>query len=168
MAESNPNTNPQQETPAGGTEQTFTQAQLDEIVGKRVARAMKGMPSEAELGEFRSWKNGKDKDALAAVTKERDDNKAALDAANATIQKYEHEKLLLSKGVPADDIDYVEFKVNKLVNDKTSFEQAAESYLKENKPSRVRIDMSAPLGGGDGGKTTANDVMNALIRGARK
>ncbi len=36
------------------------------------------------------------------------------------------------KGVKTDDLDYVTFKVSKMVNDKTTFEKAAEKYLKEN------------------------------------
>ena len=43
-----------------------------------------------------------------------------------------NEKVLTSKGVKADDLDYVMFKVSKLVDDKTDFEKAADKFLKEN------------------------------------
>jgi len=57
---SEPITNENNLTPAPAPEpapeKTFTQAELDSIVGKRIAKAMKGMPGEEELTAFRAWK----------------------------------------------------------------------------------------------------------------
>lgn len=39
-------------------EKTFTQAEVDAMIGKRLAKAMKGMPSEDELTAFHTWKDG--------------------------------------------------------------------------------------------------------------
>lgn len=84
------------------------------------------------------------------------------------MEQFEREKLLLGKGVPAEDVDYYVFKIGKLVTDTVDFEKAAEVYLKDNPPAgTVRVDLSAPLGGGQPAKT-ANETMNSLIRGARK
>ncbi len=146
-------------------ETMFTQEQVDAIVGQRLSRAMKGMPSESELAEFRNWKEnkGKNDETIATLTKERDDNKKLLDEANAKIAKSEHESLLTSKGVPKDKVDFYDFKINQLVNDKTTYEQAMESFIKDNPVERPRVDLGSPLGGGTP-KTTSNDEMNNWIR----
>lgn len=64
------------------------------------------------------------------------------DDALAKVTQMENEKLLTSKGVRADDLDYVMFKVSRMVDEKTAFDKAAEKFLKENprftgKPYRV-------------------------------
>lgn len=168
MAEPNPNptTDPAQEpTP----EKTFTQAEVDTLIGRRLAKAMKGMPDEAELTAFRAWKENQnsEQDRVNTLTSERDTARTQLTAAQAEIEQYKREKLLLSKGVPANDVDYYAFKIGKLVNDSKTFEQAAEDFFKENNTGKVHVDLGAPLGGGSL-KKNANEQMNALIRGALK
>ena len=52
-------------------------------------------------------------------------------------------------------------------NDFEEFKAVADKFLKDHKPkSGVRVDMGGRLSGG-GGKKTANEAMNDLIRGAR-
>lgn len=161
--------------PAQPTEKTFTQAELDSIVGRRLAKAMKGMPAEEELTAFRVWKESQqtEKERWDALTKERDESRTALTAAQAELEQYRREKFLLSKGVPADDVDYYAFKIGKIVTDDTDFEKAAEQYMKDRapkepeKPTTIRVDMAGSLSGGAAVKT-ANEQMNSLIRGARK
>ena len=165
--ENNPIQAPVPETPA---EKTFTQAELDSIVGKRIAKAMKGMPGEAELTAFRAWKESQqtEKERWDTLTKERDESRTALTVAQAELEQYKREKFLLGKGVPADDVDYYAFKIGKLVTDTTDFEKATEQFLKDNPPAgTVQVDLSAPLGGGRPAQT-ANETMNSLIRGTRK
>lgn len=161
------NQNPAQE-PEAQPEKTFTQAEVDTLIGKRLAKAMKGMPGEEELSAFRAWKQNQEteNDSVTKLTRERDESKTALAAAQAELEQFKREKLLLSKGVPAEDVDYYAFKIGKLVTDKKTFEQAADDFLKENPAGKVRVDLTASLGGGIA--PTANDTMNALIRGARK
>ena len=157
-------------SPEATPEKTFTQAELDSIVGKRIAKAMKGMPGETELTEFRAWKGSQqtEKERWDALTRERDESKIALTAAQAELDQYKREKFLLDKGVPADDVDYYAFKIGKLVTDTTDFEAAAEQFLKDNPPAgTVQVDLSAPLGGGKP-SPSENEMMNSLIRGARK
>lgn len=156
--------------PVPPSEKTFTQAELDTIVGKRLAKAMKGMPAEEELTAFRAWKESQqtEKDRWDNLTKERDTARTELTAAQAELEQYRREKLLLGKGVSADDVDYYAFKISKLVTDTMDFEKAAESYLKDHPPAgTVQIDLSAPLGTGQPAKNE-NEMMNSLIRGARK
>lgn len=167
---SEPITNPSPANePETVPEKTFTQAEVDTLIGKRLARAMKGMPSEEELTAFRNWKGSQqtEQDRWNTLTKERDTAQSQLTAAQTELEQYKREKLLLSKGVSADDVDYYAFKIGKLVTDSVTFEQAAEQFLAEKRPGTVRVDFSAPIGGGKPQKT-ANEEMNALIRGALK
>lgn len=143
-------------------EKTFTQAEVDELIGKRLARATRGMPTQEELTEFRSWKKDHQDggDTLASLTSERDSAQSELEIAR-------RENALLRKGVPADDVDYYVYKISKLVDDTTDFDKAAEKYFKENKRSVVRVDTGAKLGRQSGEKTV-NDTMNNLLRKAIK
>ena len=156
--------------PEPSPEKTFTQAELDSIVGKRIAKAMKGMPGEEELSAFRAWKESRQSEREKQEQRERElsESRAALAEAQAKVEQFEREKLLLGKGVPAEDVDYYAFKIGKLVTDTVDFQKAAETYLKDNPPAgTVQVDLSAPLGGGQPAKN-ANETMNSLIRGARK
>lgn len=166
---SNPNPAPATE-PETPLEKTFTQAELDSIVGKRLAKAMKGMPGEEELTAFRAWKESQqtEKERWDTLTTERDTARTELTSAKAKIEQYEREKFLLCKGVPIEDVDYYAFKIGKLVTDTTDFEKAAEQYLKDSPPAgTIQVDLSAPLSGGRPAQTV-NETMNSLIRGARK
>lgn len=168
--ENNPTPAPAPET---APEKTFTQAEVDSIVGKRIAKAMKGMPGEDELKDFRAWKESQqtEKERWNAPAHERDESKTALAAAQAELEQYKREKFLLSKGVPAEDVDYYAFKIGKLVSETVDFEQAAEQFLREHtsqepaKPAGgVRVDFGAPLGGGKS-TMTMSDYINYKLRG---
>lgn len=94
-----------------------------------------------------------------------------LDDANKKIQQMENEKVLAGKGVKSEDLDYVMFKVSKLVDDKTTFEKAAEKYLKENPRymggSTYRVSTSTGSeSNGSGGSMNAsiNDRIRAAAR----
>lgn len=158
------------ETTATEPEKTFTQADVDALIQKRLDRERKKYPTEEELTAFRAWKGSQqtEKEKIATLTSERDTARTSLADAEAKLEQYEREKFLTSKGVPSDDLDYYAFKIGKLVTDKKSFESAAEEFLKDNAPNKVRVDMTAPLDRGKTAATTANDAMNALIRGAFK
>lgn len=135
-------------------EKTFTQADVDTIVARRLAKVQKGMPDEAELTAFRAWKESQqtEQQRWEALTKERDDAKNDLTVALGKVEQYERERLLLSKGIPAEDVDYYAFKAGKLVSDTKTFEQAADEVINARKPQANnearRIDFGAPLNGG--------------------
>lgn len=159
--------NPTQgENPA--PEKTFTQAEVDAIIGKRLAKAMKGVPDEAELTAFRSWKESQQTDAqkMSTLTQERDKANKDLADALAKVEQYEHERFLLSKGVAPEDVDYYAFKASQMVSDKKTFEQAATEFIAQRAP-KTKVDFGGSLQGQTAQKTP-NDAMNALIRGARK
>ena len=136
-------------------EKTFTQAEVDAMIGKRLAKATRGMPSQEELTEFRNWKkeHQTDSDALATVTTERDSAQNELEIAKREI-------LLLKNGIPADDVDFYVYKISKLVNDETTFEDAAKAFLKENKRKTVFMDTGARITGSLGEKPLS--IRNAL------
>lgn len=92
MEETNINTQQAQEHgPAAGAstqqEATFTQADVDNIVNKRLERERKKYPSETELASFRAWKDSQqtEKERWDSLTKERDESLAALAAAQAEL-----------------------------------------------------------------------------------
>ena len=148
-------------------EKTFTQAEVDAMIGKRLAKAMKGMPSEEELNAYRSWKDGQagEKERWNNLTKERDESRTALTAAQAELEQLKREKYVLSKGLSGDEAEFIAFKAAKMVDDKTTFEQAVDALTAERK--KTTFDWTAPVGDGSK-KPGANDAMNALIRGAFK
>lgn len=121
---------------AGGTA-TYTYQQAEEIATARAQRAeqaalksffqQQGM-SDAEvqqaIADYKASKE-KNKPNLSAIEQERDTYKSEA-------EQLKNEKILTGKGVKAEDMDYVMFKVGKLVDDKTDFTKASEKFLKEN------------------------------------
>lgn len=150
--------------PHGG-EKTFTQAELDAIIGKRLAEERKKFPTEEEIAAYNAYKSAQQTDAekLANLTTERNEAQTALKGAQAEVEKLKHERFLLGKSVPADDLDYFDFKISAMVTAEKTYEQAAEEFLKTRQPN-VRIDMGGSLEGGKG--ANASSVMNSLIRAA--
>lgn len=158
------------ETTAQEPEKTFTQADVDALIKTRLDRERKKYPTEEEMNAYRTWKASQEteQDRWNTLTSERDMARTELSSANAELEQLKREKYLTAKGVPADDLDYYVFKIGKLVTDSKTFEQAAEDFLKDNAPNKVRVDMTAPLDRSKPAAATANDAMNALIRGAFK
>lgn len=143
-------------------ERTFTQAEVDALIEKRLSRAKKGMPSDDELNEFREWKAKKDPDAAKKTTQ------AELDDALAEMEMTRRENWLLRKGIDPDDVDYYAYRISKTMDGDTDFEDAAEEFFKKHKTKAgVRMDTGARLNSGSKSKSV-NDTMNDLIRNARK
>lgn len=163
MAENVQNT----ETTAVEQEKTFTQADVDALIQKRLDRERKKYPSDDELSAYRSWKESQqtEQERWNALTKERDESRTALSAAQAELEQLKREKYVLSKGLTGDEAEFVAFKAAKMADDKTTFEQAVDALTADRK--KTTFDWTAPVGGGST-KTGENDVMNALIRGALK
>ena len=166
MSEPNPTTTPAP-TPEPTPAKTFTQEEVDAMIGKRLAKAMKGVPSEEELTAYRTWKNSQqtEQERQAKRDKELAESKSALSAAQSELEQVKRDKYVLSKGLTEDDAEFIAFKALKMVDDKTTFEQAVDK-LTENR-QKVKFDWTAPAGGGDKPNAT-NAAMNSLIRGALK
>ncbi len=88
-------------------EKLFTQADVDRIVGNRLARMKQ------------------DLETSATYRRERDE-------ARRELEEYKNNAFLKEKGVKADDMDYVAFKASKLVDNQTDFQQAVEKIGKDN------------------------------------
>ena len=161
---------------AGGNA-TYSYAQAEEIAQARAERAEKsalksyfqqqGMSEEQVTQAIADYKEQKKKSQpdTARLQQERDD-------ALNKVQQMENEKLLTAKGVKQNDLDYVMFKVSKMVDDKTTFDKAAEKYLKENPQyagGSASYRMTSSSGGnsnGSGGNINAsiNDAIRAAAR----
>lgn len=154
----------------------YTYEQLEEIASARAEKS-----ERAALANFfrsQGMTEAEVTQAISAFKTQRAANQPNatklqqdLDDANKKIQQMENEKVLAGKGVKSEDIDYVMFKVSKLVDDKTTFEKAAEKYLKENPRymggSTYRVSTSTGSeSNGSGGNMNAsiNDKIRAAAR----
>lgn len=152
---------------------TYTYEQLEEIASVRVNRAERN----ALTNYFRS--QGMTEDEIAEAIRDfkeqrakRQPNAEQLQHDLAEAQKenarMKNENILREKGVKADDLDYVIFKVEKMVDDKTDFKKAAEKFLKENPRftgSTYRVSTGSSSSGA-GGEGNPNNSINAAIRRA--
>lgn len=159
----------------GSAVETYSFEQAEEIANARAARAeqaalksyfqQQGMTEDEvkqALSQFRQQREANKPD-VSAIEKERD-------KALAKLNQYENEKVLSSKGVKREDLDYVMFKVSQLVTDKKDFKAAAEEYLKEN-PRYAGTDqgtyrVSTGTSSGSGAAQTPNEAINDAIRSA--
>ena len=141
-------------------EHLFTQAEVDALIGKRLAKERKGQPDAEELKQFRAWK-------ATQTPKEEKEDRSELDAALVDMEMTRRENYLLRQGIDPDDVDYYVYKISKSMDGETDFEDAAKDFLKNKKPkSAVRVDTGARLHGGDS-KRSVNDQMNDLIRNSK-
>ena len=99
------------------------------------------------------------------LTGERDTLAGRLTAAEAERDQLKRDLYLAQKGLTGEEAEFIAFKAGKMVNDKTTFEQAVDALTADRK--KTTFDWTAPVGGGSS-KTGENDLMNALIRGALK
>lgn len=154
-------------TPEAAPAKTFTQDEVDAVLGKRLAKAMKGIPSEEELNAYRSWKDGQQAEQQRQAQRDKEFNKAQSDlaAAQSELEELKREKYVLSKGLTGDDAEFIAFKAAKLVDEKTTFEQAVDQLTERRQ--KVAFDWTAPVSGGSS-EQSANSTMNQLIRGALK
>lgn len=148
-------------------EKTFTQADVDKLIQTRLERERKKYPSEEEITAYRTWKDGQqtEQERQAKQAKDLADSKAALTASQAEVEQLRRDKYVLSKGLTGEDAEFIAFKAMKMVSDKTTFEQAVDALTTNRK--KATFDWAAPAGGGTK-ENTANQQMNALIRGALK
>lgn len=157
---------------AGGT--TYTYQQAEEIATARAQRAeqaalksffqQQGMSETEVTAALQKFKEDREKNKpnLSAIEQERDN-------ALKELEQVKNEKVLSGKGVKAEDMDYVMFKVSKLVDDKTDFTKAAEKFLKENPKytgaGTYRVSASTSTGD-KGASDNVNSSINAAIRAA--
>lgn len=81
------------------------------------------------------------------------------------LEQMQNEKFLAEKGVRANDLDYVVFKVSQRVDAKTDFKTAAEVFLKENprfSGPTYRVSTGTQTRGNDSGKGSDADIRKAM------
>ncbi len=153
---------------------TYSYEQAEQIADARADRATKaaladyfkkqGMSEDevtAALADFKAKKAAQQPN-VNAVEKERDE-------ALAQVAELQNANYLRDKGVKADDLDYVLFKVGKQVDDKTDFKKAADAYLKANPRftgQGYKVVSTGKPDGGSGTGQNVNDSINASIRSA--
>lgn len=159
---------------------TFTYEQLDEIASSRAERAGKaalkdyfkrnGLSEEEATQAFEKYKEEKAKSQPNTKELEKE-----IDTYKAQIETMKNEGYLKDKGVKADDMEYVVFKVSKMVDEKNDFKKAADKFLKENprfaeNPYRVHMSSSTGSGNHDsaGGGGNINSIINDSIRRAAR
>ena len=158
---------------AGNTGATYSYEQAEEIASARANKAERtalanyfrsqGMTEDEVTAAIKDFKEKKQANQpnISQIEKERDDYKKQA-------EQMQNEKVLTGRGVKADDLDYVMFKVNQMVDDKTDFKKAAEKFLKENPRftgSTYRVSTGTQTRGNDSGGS-GNDFINAAIRRA--
>lgn len=155
------------ENTAHEQEKTFSQADVDKMIQARLDRERKKYPTEEEITAYRTWKDGQhtEQERQAKRDKELADSKSALTAAQTELVQIKREKYVLSKGLTGDEAEFITFKAQKMVDDKTTFEQAVDELTKNRQ--KVKFDWTASAGGGEK-KSDTNAVMNNMIRGAIK
>jgi len=162
-----------QSTGGTGSGASYSFEQAEQIANARADRAQKaaladffkrqGMGEDeitAAIADYKAKKAAQQPN-VSAIQKERDD-------ALAELAEMKNMEYLRGKGVKQEDLDYVLFKVNKGVDDKTDFKKSADAFLKEN-PRFTGKGFKVSTGttdGGSGQSQNANDVINASIRSA--
>lgn len=157
----------------GNTGATYSYQQAEEIANARANKAERaalanyfrsqGMTEEQITTAINDFK-AKQKESQPNVTKLEGER----DTYKSKYEELQNEKILTTKGVKPEDLDYVMFKVNKMVDDKTDFTKAAEKFLKENPKytgPTYRVSTGTQTKGNDSGGSD-NNFINAAIRKA--
>ena len=157
---------------------TYTYEQAEEIANARANKAERtaladffrkqGMTEEEVTQAIHDFREQKAKRQPNTDQMQHDLNEALKENA-----RMKNEKILAEKGVRSKDLDYVMFKVEKMVDDKNDFKKAAEKYLKENPrfagsgqgTGTYRVSTGSQSSG-TGGEGSSNDSINAAIRRA--
>lgn len=159
-----------------GNQATFSYAQAEEIAQARAERAersalksyfqQQGMSEDQVTQAIADYKAQQKKNRPNVTQMQQD----LADARNE-VQQMKNEKFLASKGVKTDDLDYVLYKVSKMTDEKTSFEKAADKYLKENprftSGSGYRVSTSTG-NASNGSVENVNATINDAIRSAAR
>lgn len=102
---------------------------------------------------------------LKTKTTEAETATGTLSATQSELESLKRSYYVASKGLTGEEAEFITYKAGKMVDDKTTFEQAVDALTADRK--KATFDWTAPVGGGKP-KAGENDVMNALIRGALK
>lgn len=157
----------------GNAGATYSYEQAEEIANARADKASRaalanyfrsqGMTEEeitTAISDFKA-KQQANQPNVSQIEQDRDKYKSQ-------VEQMQNEKILSAKGVKPDDMEFVMFKVNKMVDDKTDFTKAADKFLKENPRftgQTYRVSTGTQSRGNDSGGND-NNFINAAIRRA--
>lgn len=155
--EPKPTGNDQDTTPnEGGNEKTFTQAELDKIVGERLARERKNQPSAERMKAFEEWEKSQQTEAEKAA-----ETAKKLQEAEAAAEQLRHENAVIKAGVNAEDADYVLFKVEKMEG---TFSDNLKKFLKDNPKYTSEPTKKVPDNKHDPSRSDDMDGVEAAFR----
>ena len=109
-------------------------------------------------------------DEVPAAADEKDDSevehlRAELESVRGQVTRLEHERYLLSRGLPEEDLDYYAFKIEHMEGAKSDFRKAAKEYLKAHPVRRTAVSSGADLTAGSTRRpATSSELMNQLLR----
>ncbi len=121
--ENQENTQATEEQTPKGAEKTFTQAELDEIVSKRIARERAKMPNDDELKGNKEWKSSQQTEAEKVAERER-----LYQERKKHNTELQMELAVLKAGVRAEDADYVMFKGSRM-DENNDFDANLKAFL---------------------------------------
>lgn len=157
------------------TEKTYTEQDIQNSFNAGVKKASSEWQKDEKYKEFLDWKKNNQNDSekinelqdqLNTLTQE----KAKSDNENLSLKSF----IEVSKtDVKKEFCEFVTDKVMKLVNDTTDFETALKNYKSENpqffgETVIKKVQSSPNLNGGGNKENTTNNIMNDILRGARK
>ena len=98
-------------------------------------------------------------------TEELEQLRADLETARGQVARLEHERFLLARGVPEEDVDYYTFKIERMEGAKDNFGKAAKEFLKAHPVRRATVSSGADLSGSRRSTPqTASEMMNSILR----
>lgn len=138
------------------SEKTFTQAEVDDIVKKRLAKATKNQLSKEEIDAFKKYQDDK------KTQQEKYDDLVKEDGKKTTtISNLKMENAVLKAGITdQDEIEFIVYKVGKMEGD---FNDNLTEYLKDN-PRYAKKQETKATGVETKNNTQKDDGVMAILK----
>jgi chromosome segregation ATPase len=149
----------QQAATAAQPEKTFTQAELDTIIGERLTRERAKLPSEEDQKAFQTWKDGQKTEAekQAGVLRE-------LETLKAEKTDLELQTAILMAGVPANMVKYAMLDVKDAATTAEGIKTFMEGEFFKSQPASQAVKFGVE--GQKTAQTTADDEKNKALAAA--
>lgn len=129
---------------------TFTQTDVDKLIGERLKRERSKAPAKEELDKFKEWKKTQqsEQERIAEERKE-------LEATKSELSRLRNEKEVLKNGVDNKFTDYVTYEVSKMDGD---FAENLTDFLNNNPHFSTKADNNTTPNVPAGGKKIKNEA----------
>lgn len=150
------------------TTKTYTKEDLDNSFNAGVKKAHTDWQKDEKYKEFLEWKKTNQNDSEKLVELENSNN-----AKDNEINQLKTLIKIKDSDVKKEFQKFVASEVMSLVNENTDFDTALKKYKNDN-PQYFgevvvkKVQSSPNLSNGGTKETTTNDIMNGILRGARK